>query len=87
MAFHAFDAPTAMMAVPPLIPGAPACGPGMAVYRGSCGSLTLLDCFNASDGFMSNAEIRWEIISGLVPGETIYVRLWEEDNDVSYNFV
>jgi gliding motility-associated-like protein len=86
MAFHAFDAPTAMMAIPPLIPGAPACGPGMAVYRGNCGALTLLDCYSAPDAFMTNAEIRWEVITGLVPGETIYVRLWEEDNDVTSMF-
>jgi gliding motility-associated-like protein len=86
MAFHAFDAPSAMMAMPPLLPGAPACGPGMAVYRGDCGSLTLLDCFDAPDSFLQNNEIRWEVITGLVPGETIHVRLWEEDNDVTSFF-
>jgi gliding motility-associated-like protein len=85
MAFHAFDAPTPMMAVPPLIPGAPACGPGMAVYRGTCGALSLIDCFSAPDGFMVNGEIRWEVLA-LTPGETIYVRLWEEDNDATSLF-
>ena len=85
MAFHAFNAPTPMMAIPPLIPGSPACGPGMAIYTGSCGSLTLLDCFNDSDGIMQNGEIRWEVLS-LTPGQTIYVRLWEEDNDVTSLF-
>lgn len=85
MAFHAFNAPTPIMAIPPLIPGSPACGPGMAIYTGSCGSLTLLDCFNDSDGVMQNGEIRWEVLS-LTPGQTIYVRLWEEDNDVTSLF-
>ncbi len=86
MAFHAFDAPPASPAFPPLLPGAPACGPGMAVYRGNCGALTLLNCFSAPDALMQNAEIRWELIAGLIPGETIYVRLWEEDNDVTSMF-
>ncbi len=86
LAFHAFNAVPPVPAIPPFIPGSPACGPGMAVYRGSCGALTLLNCFHASDGFMQNGEIRWELINGLVPGETIYVRLWEEDNDVTSFF-
>lgn len=86
MSFHAFDAPTAMIAVPPLLPGAPACGPGMAIYSGNCGALTLIDCYNIPDGVMQNSEIRWELIAGLTPGETIYVRLWEEDNDVTSFF-
>ncbi|PLX09072.1 MAG: hypothetical protein C0596_04530 [Marinilabiliales bacterium] len=85
MAFHAFNAPTPMFAMPPLLDEIPACGPGMAVYTGSCGSLTLLDCFNDSDGFMQNGEIRWEVLN-LTPGETIYVRLWEEDNDPTSMF-
>ncbi|MBP7075947.1 MAG: hypothetical protein KBB11_02790, partial [Bacteroidales bacterium] len=55
--------------------------PGMAVYRGtSCTSLTLLDCFESSGGFMENGEIRFEQISGLVPGETLYIRVWDENN-------
>ncbi|NLB86819.1 MAG: hypothetical protein GX793_07140, partial [Bacteroidales bacterium] len=41
LAFHAFNSPTPMMAIPPFIPGSPACAPGMAVYRGSCGNLSL----------------------------------------------
>ena len=60
----------------------PACAPGMAVYRGTCGNLTLIDCFNADAGFMgiSNGEIRWEVLN-VTPGETIYVRLWEKTNN------
>ncbi|MCK9254361.1 MAG: PKD domain-containing protein [Bacteroidales bacterium] len=77
LAFHAFNAPP-----PILMMGPPACAPGMAVYRGSCGNLTLIDCFNADAGFMgmANGEIRWEIL-GVTPGETIYVRLWEKTNN------
>ena len=85
MAFHAFNAPTPMFAIPPM-DEILACGPGMAVYTGSCGSLTLVDCYSDSDGFMVNGEIRWELINTLVPGETIYIRLWEEDNDVTSFF-
>lgn len=80
MAFHAFNAP------PPIIMlGPPACGPGMAVYTGTCGSLNLLGCFNESDGLMQNGEIRWELLN-VTPGTTIYVRLWEEDNDATSMF-
>jgi gliding motility-associated-like protein len=54
--------------------------PGMAIYRGTCGSLTLLDCFDNDAGFLQNGEIRWEQVAGLVPGETIYMRVWDEGN-------
>jgi len=77
LAFHAFNSP------PPIpMMGPPACAPGMAVYRGTCGNLTLIDCFNADAGFMGmeNGEIRWEVL-GVTPGETIYVRLWEKTNN------
>ena len=76
LAFHAFNSPV------PLPMVSPACAPGMAVYRGTCGNLTLIDCFNADAGFMgiSNGEIRWEVLN-VTPGETIYVRLWEKTNN------
>ena len=84
LALHAFNSP------PPILDqGPPACAPGMAVYRGTCGNLTLIDCFNADAGFMgmSNGEIRWKIIN-VTPGETIFVRLWEKtNNETSIFFV
>ncbi|HQL69839.1 MAG TPA: hypothetical protein PLA77_03355, partial [Bacteroidales bacterium] len=55
--------------------------PGMAVYRGTnCTNLTLLNCFTDAGGFMENGEIRFEPISGLVPGETLWIRAWDQGN-------
>ncbi|MFO7939231.1 MAG: tRNA uridine-5-carboxymethylaminomethyl(34) synthesis enzyme MnmG, partial [Bacteroidales bacterium] len=73
MAFHAFNSDH--------IPMLDASAPGMAVYSGAdCSNLTLLDCFESNGGFMQNGEIHWEEISGLTPGETIYIRIWDENN-------
>jgi gliding motility-associated-like protein len=73
MAFHMFNSSNN-----PPFPNAAA--PAMALYRGNCGALVLIDCFEGAGAFMSNAEIRWEIATGLVPGETIYLRVWDENN-------
>ncbi|MDA3820694.1 MAG: PKD domain-containing protein, partial [Candidatus Delongbacteria bacterium] len=80
MAFHAFNSD--------VIPMLNASAPGMAVYSGTdCSNLTLLDCFESSGGFMQNAEIHWENISGLTPGETIYIRIWDENNLAQQLFI
>ncbi|MFC4817730.1 fibronectin type III domain-containing protein [Flavobacterium sp. GCM10023249] len=51
---------------------------GMAWYTGSCGSLTLLQCDDDSstNGMMSSITR-----TGLTPGSTIYIRVWEYGND------
>ncbi|MFW6302462.1 MAG: hypothetical protein ACOC01_02955, partial [Bacteroidales bacterium] len=73
MAFHAFNSDH--------IPMTNSSAPAMAIYSGSnCSNMVLLDCFEGDGGFMQNAEIRWEQISGLTPGETIYMRIWDEGN-------
>lgn len=76
MAFHAFNAPTPL----PFF-GPPAHSPGMAIYTGTCGNLTEIDCFSDAGGMLGNGEIMWEIVSGLTPGETVYVRLWDMNNE------
>ncbi len=50
----------------------------MAVYSGSCGNLTLIDCDDDSsdNGLMPKFEL-----TGLTPGETLYIRFWEYNND------
>ena len=56
---------------------------GMAIYSGTCGGLTLLEC-NDDKGafaFMSNINLR-----GLTPGQTIYIRIWSYDNEESGTF-
>jgi hypothetical protein len=55
---------------------------GMAIYSGTCGSLTLLDCDDDSGaGLMSNLSS-----TGLTPGQTIYIRVWEYGNDNNGTF-
>jgi gliding motility-associated-like protein len=74
MAFHVFNSDNT-------IPFPNASTPGMAIYSGAdCNNLTLLDCFESSGGFMANGEIRWEEYSGLTPGETVWMRVWDENN-------
>ncbi|MFP4663202.1 MAG: PKD domain-containing protein [Bacteroidales bacterium] len=76
MAFHAFNSDVIPM---PLMqdPSSPA----MAIYSGDdCDNLNLLDCFESTGDFLENAEIHWNEVSGLTPGQTIYMRVWDEDN-------
>ncbi|MBT8268919.1 MAG: hypothetical protein KJN59_06810 [Bacteroidia bacterium] len=56
---------------------------GMALYRGTCGTLILLDCDDDSsaNGLMSSITQ-----TGLTPGETIYIRVWEYGNNNNGNF-
>lgn len=50
---------------------------GMAVYTGPCGSLTEIYCDDDSgNGLMSSISA-----SGLTPGSTVYIRVWEFGND------
>jgi gliding motility-associated-like protein len=80
MAFHAFNSN--------VIPGFSTSEPAMAIYRGSdCSSLTLLACFESNGGFMQNGEIRWEQVNGLNPGETIYMRVWDQGNQDQLIFI
>ncbi|WP_445715288.1 GEVED domain-containing protein [Flavobacterium sp.] len=56
---------------------------GMAWYTGTCGSLTLLEC---DDDDSANGAMSSITRTGLTPGTTIYVRVWEYGNDVSGTF-
>ncbi len=50
---------------------------GMAVYSGTCGSLTELECDDDDgDGLFSQVEL-----TGQTPGDIVYVRVWEYGND------
>ncbi len=50
---------------------------GMAVYSGSCDSLSLIQCNDdGGSGFLSMVEL-----FNLTPGETLYVRVWEYGNN------
>jgi hypothetical protein len=51
---------------------------GMALYSGSCGALTLIEC---DDDDSSNGLMPFIDRSGLTPGSTVYIRFWEYGND------
>jgi hypothetical protein len=56
---------------------------GMAVYSGTCGALTEITCDddNSINGLMPAIAM-----SGLNPGDTIWVRFWEKGNDNNGTF-
>lgn len=56
---------------------------GMAIYSGTCGSLTLIEC---DDDDSSNGLMSYIQSSGLIPGSTIYIRFWEYGNDNTGTF-
>lgn len=56
---------------------------GMAWYTGTCGALTLLDC---DDDNSANGTMSMITRTGLTPGTTIWVRVWEYGNDNNGTF-
>ncbi|MFZ1527422.1 MAG: gliding motility-associated C-terminal domain-containing protein [Ferruginibacter sp.] len=56
---------------------------GMAIYRGTCGALTLIEC---DDDDSQNGAMPRIQRNDLVPGETIWVRMWEYGNDNNGTF-
>lgn len=56
---------------------------GMALYTGSCSSLTLLSCND--DGSMNGAMSMIQA-TGLTPGSTVYVRMWSFSNSIQGTF-
>lgn len=56
---------------------------GMAIYSGTCGSLTLLAC---DDDASANGAMPMIQQSGLTPGSTIWIRFWEYGNNNNGTF-
>ena len=56
---------------------------GMAIYSGTCGSLTLIEC---DDDDSANGLMSYITRSGLTPGSTIYIRVQEYGNDNNGSF-
>lgn len=56
---------------------------GIAFYSGTCGALTLLDC---DDDSSANGLMSFLRRTGLTPGQTIYIRVWEYGNDNNGTF-
>lgn len=57
---------------------------GMAAYSGTCGALTLLSCDDDNSNNGANPKI---VLTGLTPGSTIYIRVWDKNNDQEGTFV
>lgn len=55
---------------------------GLAVYAGTCGSLTQIDC---DDDFGTGA-MSTITVNGRTPGEIMYIRLWEYGNNNNGTF-
>lgn len=56
---------------------------GMAIYSGTCGALTLIEC---DDDDSPNGLMPMIDRSGLTPGSTIWIRFWEYGNDNNGTF-
>lgn len=56
---------------------------GMAVYSGTCGSLTLVQC---DDDSSANGNFSLVTLTGRNPGEVLYVNVWEFANDTFGQF-
>jgi len=56
---------------------------GMAIYSGTCGNLTLIDC---DDDASQNGAMPFITAGGLIPGDTIWVRFWEYGGDNNGTF-
>ncbi|MFT3981552.1 MAG: gliding motility-associated C-terminal domain-containing protein [Ferruginibacter sp.] len=56
---------------------------GMAIYRGSCGSLTLIEC---DDDDSENGAMPKIVRTGLTVGDTIWIRFWEYGGDNNGTF-
>lgn len=56
---------------------------GMAAYSGTCSSLSLIEC---DDDDSPNGLMPFLSLTGLIPGETIFIRFWEYGNNDSGQF-
>ncbi len=56
---------------------------GIALYSGTCGALTLIEC---DDDDSTNGTMSYIYRTGLTPGTTIYIRVWEFSNDNNGTF-
>ncbi|MFY7740737.1 MAG: GEVED domain-containing protein [Flavobacterium sp.] len=51
---------------------------GMAVYSGTCGALTFVEC---DDDDSTNGNFSLIALTGRTPGEVLYVNVWDYSND------
>lgn len=53
----------------------------MAVYSGNCNALNLLDCDSNSNSNIGTSLMPHLSLSTQVPGDTLYIRVWDEGNN------
>jgi len=56
---------------------------GMAIYSGTCSSLTLIEC---DDDDSPNGLMPYISLTGRTPGETLWIRMWEYGGDFTGTF-
>lgn len=56
---------------------------GMAIYSGTCGALTLIEC---DDDDSPNGAMPYILLTGQTPGSTLWIRIWEYGNDNNGTF-
>ncbi|MBL1280529.1 MAG: hypothetical protein COA33_009665, partial [Fluviicola sp.] len=56
---------------------------GMAIYSGTCGSLSLIEC---DDDDSANGLMSFISLTGQTPGATLWIRIWEYGNDNNGSF-
>jgi gliding motility-associated-like protein len=59
--------------------------PGLAVYSGTCGSLTHDTCW-IDPGTEAPFLDPWIVLNGYTPGDTLHLRIWENGNDENGKF-
>lgn len=57
---------------------------GLAVYSGSCGALVLVEC---DDDDSADGNFSLISLTGRTPGEVLFVRVWEYNNDAFGTFL
>lgn len=57
---------------------------GLAVYSGTCGALVLVEC---DDDDSADGNFSLISLTGRTPGEVLFVRVWEYDNNVFGTFL
>ena len=77
LAFHVFNPPIGDIYVN--------FKPALAIYSGTPDNLSLLNCFCDEGAPYINGEIKFSTIDGLTPGQTLYLRVWDmENNDFTF---
>lgn len=59
---------------------------GLAIYTGECGNLNFMLCDDDGNSNFGTEQMPSVLLTGQTPGETLYIRAWEYNNDYQGNF-